>query len=54
MLTKAQKAKKHLIKLRKSLAGKKSPFEGMSESAVIAKLRKDRDRIWESRFAARS
>ena len=50
MNTNAQKAKRHLTKLRQSLARKKSPFEGMSESAIIAKLRKDRERIWETRF----
>ena len=47
------KALKALERARKLAAGKKSPFAGMSEQQIIDKIRKDREEIWEEKFASR-
>ena len=48
----AKKAKKHLEKARYLLSRVRSPFEGMSEEAIIKKLRKTRQEIWNEKFAS--
>lgn len=51
---KIKEAKQILHKLRESIARRQSPFAGMSEEAVIQRLRKTRERLWEEKLAARS
>ena len=45
------KIKRHLEKLREIVSKRKSPFAHMSEQQVINKIRKDREKIWEEKFA---
>lgn len=49
-----KKAQKHFNKARQLLKKVKSPFEGMSENAVIKKLRKTREELWEEKLAPHS
>ena len=48
------KALKHLQKIRELVAKHKSPLAGMSAEAVIAKLRRDRQAIWNEKYAHHS
>ena len=48
------KAQKHWERAKEMISKRKSPFVGMSEEEVIAKIRKDREKIWEEKFAPRS
>ena len=50
---KRERALKALEKARKLIAGRKSPFAGMREQQIIDKIRKDREEIWEEKFASR-
>ena len=47
-------AKKLLKRVRESVSKRRSPFAGMSEQEVIARLRKAREELWEEKLAARS
>ncbi len=49
-----EKAKKHLQKARALIAKSGSPLNKMTEAQVIAKIRKDRERIWEEKFVTHS
>jgi len=49
-----EKAKRHLKKIREIVSKIKSPLANMSEEEVIEKIRKDREKLWEERFAPRS
>ncbi len=51
-MKRTQSALKHLKKIRQLVAQKKSPFEGMTEDEVIAKLRKTSEELWEKKLAA--
>lgn len=46
--------KKLLKKLRERISKRRSPFAGMNEEEVIARLRKTREELWEEKLAARS
>jgi hypothetical protein len=48
------KAKRHIARARELSHRVKSRLPKMKEAQVIAKVRKDRQMIWESKFAARS
>ena len=50
----SRKAIKELQSLKGMIAKRRSPLAGMTEQEVIEKLRKDRERLWESKFAAHS
>ena len=50
----AERAKKHLEKIRQLLSQRKSPFEAMGEEEIIRKLRKTRDKVWEEKLVSRS
>ena len=50
----AIKAQKHWERAKEMVSKRKSPFAGMSEQDVIDKIRKDREKIWEEKFAPRS
>ncbi len=50
----AKIAMKQLEILKKRIAQRKSHFEGMTEQEVIHKLRKDRERIGESKVVTHS
>jgi hypothetical protein len=49
-----EKAKKHLKRIREIVSRTKSPFVNMSEEEVIEKIRRDREKLWEEKFATRS
>ena len=46
----AKEALKHFEKLREMIAQRTSPFEGMTEEAVIRKLRQTRKELWEKKI----
>ena len=48
-----EKAKRHLQKIRRLAAKRKSPLSGMTKEEVINKIRRDREKIWEERLALR-
>ena len=50
----AIKAKRHLKKIRDIVSKRISPLSNMQMSQVIEKIRKDREKIWEAKFAVRS
>jgi len=54
MTRNCSKAKRHLEKAREIISKRKSPFSGMREDEIIAKIRKDRETIWEEKLAARA
>ena len=47
------KAKRHIARARELSRRVKSSHPKMKESEVIAKIRKDREAIWENKLAAR-
>jgi hypothetical protein len=49
----AKEARKLWDELRKSIAQRPSPFEGMTEEEVIEQLRKTRKKLWDKKFAVR-
>ena len=51
--TNKTKLLRQLRKLRETVAKSNSPLAKMTPEEVIEKLRKDRERIWEEKFAAR-
>ncbi|GBE32245.1 hypothetical protein BMS3Bbin05_01154 [bacterium BMS3Bbin05] len=53
MKTKKENVKKLWNELCESVAGKPSPFEGMTEEEVIKQLRKTRKKLWEKKLALR-
>ena len=54
MHSKAIKAKRHLEKIRESLVKNNSPLLNMTAEEIIAKIRKDREKLWEEKLAHRS
>ena len=46
------KAKQHIARARELSSRAKSSLPKMKESEIIAKIRKDREIIWESKLAA--
>jgi hypothetical protein len=51
--TDTNEVKRLLRELRESIAGKPSPFEGMSKEEVIQHMRKTRKTLWEKKLALR-
>ena len=49
-----KKAQKHLAKIKESMGKTKSILSATREKEIIEKIRKDREKIWEEKFAARS
>jgi len=49
-----EKAKKHLQKARALIVKSGSPLNKLTEAQIISKIRKDRERIWEEKFASHS
>lgn len=49
--TGVHEAKRLLNELRDSIAGKPSPFKGMSKEEVILHMRKTRKTLWEKKLA---
>ena len=49
----AKEAKKHLEKLRETIAKNPPPIYALSKEEIIKKLRKTREEIWEEKLAAR-
>ena len=47
------KAKQHITRARELSSRVKSPLSPMKESEVIAKIRRDREMIWENKLAHR-
>jgi hypothetical protein len=45
-----KKAKKHLEHLRKLVAQRSNPFEGMTEEQIIEQLRKTREELWNEKI----
>lgn len=48
------KAKQHIARARELSGRVKSSLPKMKQSAIIAKIRRDRDTIWESKLAHHS
>lgn len=48
------KAMKYLKRARELLSRTVSPFDGMTDEAIIKKLRKTREEIWEEKLAHHS
>jgi hypothetical protein len=51
---KAEKATKHLEKIRRLMSKVRSPYHDMSKQQIIDKIRKTRQKLWEEKIAARS
>ena len=53
-MTRIAKAKQHLARARELSSRFKSPLTKTKESEIIAKIRRDRQIIWETKLAVRS
>lgn len=47
------KAKKHLARLKEIIHSGKTALSRAHEDEIINKIRRDREKIWEERFAVR-
>ena len=50
---KAQQAMTRLVRIRELMAGRPSPYEGMTKDKAIEAMRKIREQLWEEKLAAR-
>ena len=53
-MTHITKAKQHIARARELSGRVKSSLPKMKESEMIAKIRRDREMIWENKLAART
>ena len=53
-MTRIAKAKQHLARARELSSRTKTSLTKIKESGIIAKIRKDREAIWEAKIVARS
>jgi len=51
---KAEKAVKHLEKIRQLMSKVRSPYKGMSKQQIIDEIRKTRQKLWDEKIAAHS